>query len=46
MFKKLFAERPTNRTDVVMAIGGAILAAFKAWETIGKYKADQNNKEN
>ena len=49
MFKKLFSERPTTRTDVVMAVAGAALGIFKAWDTAQKYKAAQQtelNKEN
>jgi hypothetical protein len=49
MFGKLFGERPTTRFDVALAISGALLGAFKAWDTTQKYKAEQKaaiNKEN
>lgn len=47
MFGKLFSARPTSRADVALAITGAVLAAFKAWDTTNKYKAEQAvNKEN
>lgn len=46
---KLFGERMTTRSDVALAITGAVFAAFKAWDTTHKYKAEQKaliNKEN
>lgn len=49
MFGKLFSDRSTSRSDVALAITGAVLAAFKAWDTTNKYKAEQKaalNKEN
>lgn len=47
MFGKLFAPRMTTRFDVATAIVGALLGAFKAYDTASKYKAEQANlKEN
>lgn len=49
MFKSLFSNnRLTSRSDVAIALTGAFLAAFKAWDTTSKYKAEQaeKNKEN
>lgn len=50
MFGKLFSSnRLTSRSDVALAVTGAFLAAFKAWDTTHKYKAEQKaiqNKEN
>lgn len=49
MFGKMFNERPTTRFDVALAISGAFLAAFKAWDSTSKYKAEKQahlNKEN
>jgi len=48
MFGKLFATKPTTRADVALALTGAFYAAFKAWDTTSKYKAEQkaqNDKE-
>jgi hypothetical protein len=43
--KKLFEKSPTSRTDVAMAIGGVILACYKAVETIRDYKSEHKEIE-
>lgn len=45
MFAKLF-NRPTTRTDIVTAFIGAALAAYKAYDTTAKYKAEQASLKN
>ena len=48
MIRKLFSKGPTTRADVIFAIAGALVAGYKAIDTINKYKADHatNNEEN
>lgn len=41
MFGKLFGGRATTRTDVAMAVTGALFAVFKAYDTSRNYKLDQ-----
>lgn len=42
----LFEKSPTSRTDVIMALGGVVLAGYKALTTIQDYKSEtkENNK--
>ena len=48
MFKGLFGTRPTTKSDVILAIAGAIIGVWKATDTIKEYKAVQadTDKEN
>lgn len=49
LFKSFFGKRPTTKGDVIVAIGAAVLAAFKAGDVYREYKAesaDTNIKEN
>lgn len=48
MFKGLFGQRPTTKSDVIMALAGALIGVWKAADTIKEYKAVQadENKEN
>jgi hypothetical protein len=45
MFKGLFSKRPTTKGDIVLAIGAAVLAAWKAVDTIKDYKEEQSDDE-
>lgn len=38
MFKQLFGPKQTTRLDVVVAISAAVIAAYKALETLNDYK--------
>lgn len=42
----LFKPRMTTRFDVATAIVGALLGAFKAYDTASRYKAEQAAKLN
>lgn len=43
MFKSLFTPRRTTKSDVVLAIGAALAAAWKAVDTYNTFK--EENKE-
>ena len=43
---KMFGKRPTSKFDVVMAIAGAVVAAWKAVDTVKDFKHEQDEKEN
>lgn len=45
MFKKLFTKNDTTKFDVVMAVAAAIIASWKAVDTVKEYRADQENQE-
>lgn len=45
MFKGLMGKRPTNKSDVVMAVGAAVLAVWKAFDTYHEYKQESENTE-
>ena len=44
MLKGLFGKRPTNKQDVVLAVVGAVMAAWSAVNTYTEYK-DEREKE-
>lgn len=44
MLKKLFNSGPTSKTDVVMALGALVVAAYKAVETIRDYNKKEITK--
>lgn len=48
MRKKLFGVRPTNKTDVYLAAGAAVMALIAFISTLNEYKSDQDEttKEN
>lgn len=49
MFRGLFGQKPTTRSDIALAVTGAFYACFKAYDTITRYKAEQKaqqDKEN
>ncbi len=41
----MFGNKSTTRSDVALALTGAIFAVFKAWDTTSKYKAEQAAKK-
>lgn len=41
MFKGFFQQRPTQKRDVVLAAGAAVMAVWKAFDTFKEYQADQ-----
>ena len=41
MLKALFAKRPPNKFDVLMAITGAVVAVWKANDTVKEFRAAQ-----
>jgi hypothetical protein len=45
MFKKLFSKQPTSKFDVVMALAAAIIAGWKAVDTVKDYKSDHEENE-
>jgi len=45
MFKKMFSKQPTSKFDVVMALAAAIIAGWKAVDTVKDYKADHGEDE-
>lgn len=45
MFKGLFGKRSTTKSDVILAIAGAVIGVWKASDTYREYKKDQENKE-
>lgn len=40
MFKGLLGNRATSKTDVIMAVAGAIIGVWKAVDTIKEYKSE------
>lgn len=40
MFGNIFKKSPTSKFDVVMAGAAAIIAVWKAFDTVKDYKAD------
>lgn len=46
MLKKLFSKGPTSKFDVVMAGAAAIIAVWKAVDTVKDYKSDQEEEIN
>lgn len=47
MRKRLFGVRPTNKIDVYVAAGTAIIAVFGFFGTLQEYKSEQElEKEN
>lgn len=45
IIKSMFGKRPTTKGDVIVAIGAAVLAAFKAGDVYREYKAELANPE-
>jgi len=45
MFKGFFQQRPTQKRDVVLAAGAAVMAVWKAIDVFNDYKKDQQQKE-
>lgn len=47
MFGGLFGNKKTSKTDVVMAVGAAVMAVWKAFDTVKEYRSDKDteNKE-
>lgn len=45
MFAGFFAKRPTQKRDVVLAAGAAVMAVWKAIDVFNDYKADQADNE-
>jgi len=47
MLKGIFGgKRVTTKSDVILAIAGAIIGVWKAADTIQEFKKDQAEKEN
>ena len=42
MFKGLFGQRPTTKSDVVLAAGAAVMAVWEAFDVFNQYKAENN----
>lgn len=45
MFSGLFGKRPTTKSDVILAIAGAVIGLWKAVDTYNEYKIEQEKKE-
>lgn len=45
MFKGLLGKRATTKSDVILALAGALIGIWKAVDTVQEYKKD-NQKEN
>lgn len=45
MFKGLFGTRKTTKSDLILAIAGAVIGVWKAADTIKEYKADHEEIE-
>jgi hypothetical protein len=45
MFRGLFGTRATTKSDVLLAVVGALFAAWKAIDTVKTYKIEQEIKE-
>lgn len=41
MFKGLLGKRTTTKSDVILALAGAIIGVWKAVDTVKEFKADQ-----
>lgn len=41
MFKGFMQKRPTNKRDVILAAGAAVMAVWKAFDIYNEYKAEQ-----
>lgn len=41
LIKSMFGKRPTTKGDVIVAVGAAIIAVFKAVDVHREYKAEQ-----
>lgn len=46
MRRKLFGVRPTNKLDVYLAAGAAVMAIAAFFGTLQEYKSEQEEKEN
>ena len=42
---KIFGKKQTSKFDVVMAIGGAIVAVWSAIDTVKDFKSETENQE-
>lgn len=45
MIKNLFKKGTTSKTDVAMAVAGALVGVWKAFDTYRDYKSDQEEQE-
>lgn len=45
MLKAIFGQRPTNKVDVILAAGTAVMAVVGALSTYREYKTEQDKKE-
>ena len=47
MFKGIFGgKRATTKSDVILALAGALIGVWKAVDTVQEFKKDQAEKEN
>lgn len=42
---KIFGKRPTTKFDVAMALVGAAMGVWKAYDTVTDFKTEQAEKE-
>lgn len=46
MFKGLFGKRPTTKSDVILAIAGAVIGLWKAVDTYSEFKNEKSKEDN
>lgn len=42
---KMMGKRRTTKADVIMAVAGALIAVWKAHDTIKEFKSDEEEKK-
>jgi hypothetical protein len=45
MFGGIFGTRKTTKSDVILAVAGAIIGVWKAVDTVKEFRADQEEEE-